>query len=492
MRRLQSGSRLLRSRRFVVRAVWVAGLMAGSGAHADDLHEAARLGDSARAHALIASGSGADLDRPDRHGMTPLLWSVQANDLDTARVLLAAGADANLANRYEITPLWLAATNRSASMVGLLLDHRADATLAMPHGETALMAAARAGDAASVRLLVNAGSDPNAQEHSLGESALMWAAAEGHVDAIRALIDGGADPDLASKILNLAPMDWLQIGMVSTVLPVGGWAPMLYAARENRPNAALALIESGADPNIQDPDGLTALHIAIMNEHYDLAVLLLESGADPNVSDRTGMSPLYGVADMSTLGSVIGRPPVPRLDEHGPIDAARALLRHGADPDAALAGPILARHHGFPDRALSAGATPLMRAVKGHDIELIRLLIDSGASPEARQNSGATVLHMMAAARAANSDEAAERERSILDLLLAAGADIDAPNNDGQTPLHSAAQSGNAKLVERLVERGARLDATDSAGRTAFGIVSAPGRGQNAEIAELLQRLAGE
>ena len=229
-------------------------------------------GNAASVRTLIGSAAGGELDSPGRDGMTPLLWAAQANDLEMARMLLSAGADANLGNRYGITPLWLAATNRSPALVALLLEHGAEAAAGLPHGETALMAAARSGDAESIQLLLDAGADPNVAETSLGETALMWAAAEDHADAIRVLVAGGADPTIASRVLDLAPMNWLNIGMVSTVLPVGGWPPLLFAGRENATAAALALIEVGADPDIRDPDGLTALNVAIMNEHYDLAV----------------------------------------------------------------------------------------------------------------------------------------------------------------------------------------------------------------------------
>ena len=37
--------------------------------------------------------------------------------------------------------------------------------------------------------------------------------------------------------------------------------------------------------NLTDPDGTTALVVAIINAHYDLAAVLLEKGADPNVGD---------------------------------------------------------------------------------------------------------------------------------------------------------------------------------------------------------------
>jgi ankyrin repeat protein len=460
-------------------------------AHGSELAEAARHGDAARVRTLIGSTASAELNAPSRDGMTPLMWASQANDIEVVGMLLRAGADANLGNRYGITPLWLAATNRSPKLVALLLEHGADADTGLPHGETALMAAARSGDAESIRLLIAAGADPNVAETSLGETALMWAAAEDQADAIRALVAGGADTGLASRPLDLAPMNWLNIGMVSTVLPVGGWPPLLFAGRENAPGAALALIEVGADPNIRDPDGLTALNVAVMNEHYDLAVALLEAGADPDAADRTGMTPLYGAVEISNLGFVIGRPAVARNDDNDAITFARAALAHGADADARLTGPILAQHHGFPDRSLGAGTTPLMRAARGHDLAFIELLLEAGASATAQQDDGSGLLHVMAAARAPRSDADLATQSSVLDALLAAGADIEGVAKDGQTPMHRAARGGNASLINALLERGARLDARDKEGRTAYDVVAAPGRGNNPEIAALLKRLAG-
>ena len=189
-----------------------------------------------------------------------------------------------------------------------------------------------------------------------GETALIWAAAENHGDAIRALVAGGANPDQQAKPLDLAPMDWVQIGMVSTILPVGGWSPLMYAARENAPDAARALAEVGANLDLRDQDGTTALGFAIMNRHYDLAALLLEAGDPPS----------------ATLMAV-DRPPVPQLG-----DPSLVLLRRVGRVDPA--------------------SLPAYRAAGGY--EALRLALDLGADHVLREHSYARRLDTVRAALA--------------------------------------------------------------------------------------------
>ena len=69
-----------------------------------------------------------------------------------------------------------------------------------------------------------------------------------------------------------------------------------------------ALAEAGADLNAIDPDGTTALNIAIINAHYEVAALLVEKGAGLDVGDAAGMTPLYAAIDMRHQEPMVNRP----------------------------------------------------------------------------------------------------------------------------------------------------------------------------------------
>lgn len=429
-------------------------------------------------------------------GTTALHWAARARDTALVARLLRDGADANAANRYGITPLQLAAENGDVAVMRALLAAGADANAVLPEGETVLMTAARTGVAEALTLLLEHGAAVDARERWYGESALIWATAENHADAVRVLVTHGADVDSRSTLREL---DARQRRNGQSILPLGSWTPLMYAAREDARAAAAALVASGADLNLADPDGATALTIAIINAHYELAVQLLEAGADPNVVDSAaGMGPLYAAVDMHRLAIGHGRPnPRPA----GTVDAiavVRLLLARGADPNARLTKPIMQRHHTGGDGALGAGATPFMRAAKSGDVEVMRVLLASGADPTLTLPNGTTAL-MFAAGRgwrngsalAPSYDQGSEQEAvDAIGMLLDLDLTIDAADDAGNTALHAAVTGrGSAAIVAALLARGANPKAANLKGETPLALAEARA---SLEIVEQLRVAAGE
>jgi hypothetical protein len=166
------------------------------------------------------------------------------------------------------------------------------------------MTAARTGSSESIKLLLDRGANVDARDKWYGESALMWAAAQNHGSAVSVLLARDAPVDSRSKLQTTANRRAGQ-----SVLSLGNWTPLMYAARENAIDAGRALVKGRAGLNLVDPDGATALEIAIINANYEFAAMLLDAGADPNVVDtEAGMGPLYAVVDMHRLAVGHGRP----------------------------------------------------------------------------------------------------------------------------------------------------------------------------------------
>ena len=451
----------------------------------------------------LTAAVAADREQVDPDGTTPLHWAVRDGNLAEVRRLLRAGADAKAANRYGSTPLSLAAEIGDAPAIEALLAAGADANGALSNGQTMLMLAARSGNPAALRALLAKGANVNAREGVLGENAVIWAAAANHGEVIALLAAAGADVNARSSRLSYPETEWGdgKSGRF-TVLPRGGWTPLMYAARQNARDAIRALIAARADLDAIDPDGTTPLVLAVINAHYDAAALLLEAGANPNVADAQGMTPLYAAVDMHTLDETPGRPAPTQTDTIDSLGLMTRLLEKGANANPRLTSPVLPRVHNPGDSVLGEGATPLMRAMRKADSAATRVLLEHGADPALAMKGGVTAAMIAAGfggqVRFAEYNPHSGTERDAADcvrLALEHGVRLDAVTDAGQTALHVAAAQRGVEFITFLIQRGANPAARDAQGRTALDVAMGQGGGRGRpatarpEIAALLRRL---
>ena len=490
-------------------AIWVVVIAAlaslSAAGNSIPLIDAVKAGNVESVRTLIKQRVDVNAASPD--GTTALHWAVKSNSRALAQLLIAAGAKANAANRYGVTPLTLAVTNGSGALAEALLKAGANPNVTVGEGETILMAAARAGNVETIKALVAHGADVNAAEQWQGQTALVYAAVENHADAVKVLVELGANVNVRSKKLEFPDFVFKTAGMIYAVQPVGSWTPLMYAARDGAIDAVRALAVGGADLNLVDPDGTTALTLAIINGHFDTAVALLEKGADPNVPDKSGMTALYAAVDMNTIQTVWGRPMPLLEDAVDPVAMVRSLLAHRANPNLQLKRPIIGRHtRNTGDAGLSQGTTPLARAAKSGDARMMKVLLEGGANPHLTLADLTTVAMIAASGGgqrvypgSASVSTPATEDDSLASLKLAAeaGVDLDAFNVNGDTAMHRAAARGADAIVAYLGERGARLDSKDRRGRTpldvALGVGGGGGRGGPPQVrkttADLLRRL---
>jgi uncharacterized protein len=443
---------------------------------------ATKAGNGAAVRALVQAKTDVNAREPD--GTTALHWAVRVGSGTIVDVLLSAGADVNAANRYGLTPLAVATKAGQTAMMQKLLKAGADvgrSDAGLPEGQTLLMHAAQVGDVSAVKLLLGAGVPIDARETRTGTTALIWAATANRADAVRTLVEAGAQVNVVSKVTayphtqNGVGLNGLEEGVSyvgQTVLPRGGWSAVMFAAREGAADAVRALAEAGANLDLVDPEGTSALIIAIINGEYEVAQVLLGKGANPNIGDIKGMTPLYAAIDMHTVPTTFGRPDPPHAVIEGSVDAVEMLLAAGANPNARLTGPILKRVYNPGDPRLAEGATPFMRAARGADMTVMRLLIAAGADPKLDQKNGNTPLMLTASAGSGrgsdnNPDHVTEAQAlAALDYLIGLGLDLNATNDEGDSVMHVTTNLGSPAVIQFLYGKGARLDLKNKAGRT--------------------------
>ena len=447
----------------------------------DDLIKAVRAGDDAAVAVLIKQG--ADVNAREANGTAALHYAIYQQNIAVVKRLIAAGAKVAVVNEFGSSPMQEAAISGNAAIIGTLLAAGADPESANAQGQTALMVVARTGNVEAAKLLLKAGAKVNAIESFGGQSAVMWAAAESQPAMIRLLTEYGANLNARGTI-----RDW-QSRITAEPRPKdrhrGGFTPLLYAARQGCMECAKALLEGKADPNLSDPDRVSPLVLALLNQHFDFAKYFIAAGLPLGLEidrwDLYGRTPLYAAIDLSTLPTG-GRPDTPSGDKTSANEVIELLLNSGANPNIQLKLRPPYRNVPFDrggDQALSTGATPLLRAAKAGDNPVaMKLLIAHHALIDLANSEGITPL-MIAAGVGHGTNPSRARYQTDDDaviavkMLLDAGADLQRKAANQQTALHGAAFKGWTNTVRLLGENGADLQAQDKDGKTALDYASA-------------------
>jgi ankyrin repeat protein len=422
--------------------------------------------------ALTAASAGAqeDGDRRSVDGSTPLQWAVHAGDVAEVRRLIAAGADVSAANHYGVTAMGLAAEVGHAEILSLLLKAGADADSPNPEGQTALLAVARTGNVDAARVLLASGARVDARETWGGQTALMWASARRHPEMMKLLIAAGADVNARSIARNYQRHVTAE-GRPKN-LDSGGFTPLLYAARENCVACVSVLLDRGADIDLPDPDGVTPLHLAIMNANWDLARRLILAGADVNQWDIFGEGPLFTAVGLR--GQINGgRASIDPLNETNGLAIVAMLLERGANPNMQL----FFRPANVRGSTATRGATPLIRAATNADLDVIKLLLKHGADVNLQMADRQTPLMAVLAGRA-SEPQALE----VIRVLHDAGANVNVTalvhhieEVRGGTALHYAVRKRYKAVIKELASYGIDMDATDQDGLTALDYAQSRG-----------------
>ena len=233
--------------------------------------------------------------------LSPDLELIEASlngDRAAAETAIASGA--KLETRYStraLTPLMLAIYRDHPELVQLLLTRGADANARNGSGQTPLIMAAAGGQLEIVSLLLARGAELDAADE-IGNSALMWAAFWGHQEVAAALLEAGASPErrnqedntaLLLAALSGASQRTRQLVAARRHAPSGRILPLVFHDREQTELLGL-LLQYQADANARNRLGQSALMLLAGQGKRLPVQTLLKAGADPALQDSQGLT----------------------------------------------------------------------------------------------------------------------------------------------------------------------------------------------------------
>lgn len=237
--------------------------------------------------------AGADVNLRDTIGDPAVNWGAYYGSLKFIRTLLEAGVDTSLrghGNAFEI------ALRRGHEETLLVLAKYDGRVVEAPPagfdviGRPLLHLAARENDTVSLLSHLASGAGPDSED-VIGYTALMHAARDGQIKAVRLLLDRGAD------VTHIGHPH----GLALTALHL--------AATTNQNDIVLLLIDRGAGLDVQGVTGLTPFAWAVYENSRDAALSLLEAGADWKIVPSAGTD-LRSIVESRGWESVLKLMPV--------------------------------------------------------------------------------------------------------------------------------------------------------------------------------------
>ncbi len=207
-----------------------------------------------------------------RGGVVGIVEAAALGDTDEVLRMIDAGTPADTRVPTGPSALCAAAATGNDALVAALLDRGADINLQIWWGQCALSQASGRGHLSTVALLLDRGANPNVEAKSCSMTPLGSAVVTGQADIVRLLVQRGARIDMADTmghtIAHEAAMSKEGVAMVGLLAELGakmsghtkaGLTPLMMAAMLNRVDVVRAFVEHGADPNVRDRTGSTAL-----------------------------------------------------------------------------------------------------------------------------------------------------------------------------------------------------------------------------------------
>jgi ankyrin repeat protein len=343
------------------------------------------------------------------------------------------------------------------------------------------------------------------RDWTIGTGSLLQCAIErNQVEIVKYLLDNGAEIDSLGSEVKTSLFQMIHTG-----------CPKVEDDKNkdcDRQRQILRyLLESKANINRKDIDGLTPLMIAVQAHNSQAVKYLIEHGADPHALSTSYKYSLWHTLAISIKGfdsefnddeipsiaqqlilakvdinkiSSEGDTPLHLASEYGSRQIVNILLTNGARTDRrnnkgetplinAISTNNFAGGDSFTPATFLSSAVPPLDKTKASP-KIIKLLLDKGADPNLADRDGNTALHLLG-----NFGEVSycQQRRSLaiytLDLLIQHQADIKAVNKDGDTALHILAKKDFFPVTDRLIGYGGNPLQKNRQGKNALELIRA-------------------
>lgn len=230
-----------------------------------------------------------NINTKDYFGYTPIVYGTINGNYDTVNLLI--NRNAQIFSTKELNLLHLCLYNYNKDLFNLLLNKEKDINSVSKQG-TPLNIALENNNYEAAKILIEKGADINlyGNDYPLAQCLLY------KKDEITDLM--------------------IEKGVKTDILWQGDISPLMIAAKYCDYNRFIKFLDSETDINRKSKLGYTALHLSLYNNTKDrlkIIKAIIEKGADVNIQSETGTTPLYNSCGM------------------GLTEETKLLLEHGAD-----------------------------------------------------------------------------------------------------------------------------------------------------------------
>ncbi|XP_019852449.1 PREDICTED: serine/threonine-protein phosphatase 6 regulatory ankyrin repeat subunit C-like [Amphimedon queenslandica] len=386
------------------------------------MHLAAKNGHYDIVKLLHEHGADAVMNYKDAYGMTPLNYIVEAQSWDFLDSL-NVGKESSLRNLSDV-----------------------------PHyskyESAAILYAAHKNEEQIVKRLISVGANVDSKDKYTGNTPLHIAAENNYFEIVKLLLSLKANPNSEDKS-GARPMNMsYKAGgkeVYNLIKSAGGVFNfdhlLLDSSDVNDVTQMKTCLENGAEIDYYDKDERTALHYAVLNNHFDSVLFLIENGCNINCQDRGSFTAVhYAVINgyhkiLETL-----------ISNNADLNVKTEFHEKTALHYAVESLDILSFELLINSQAINVNEkdwksiTPLHSAAQLGCADMVQRLLNKNANVNCRDMFDLTPLHFVC--------DSQDGRKDILQLLLEAGADPHLKELRFQhTPLHKAAVQGHFEII---------------------------------------------